>query len=192
MARYIVGISGASGTIYGVRLLEALHEAAGDEIHLIITPGAKRTMALEMSRSPESLAPLASFVHSDDDLAAPISSGSFQTAGMVVAPCSIKTAAAIAYSLNDTLLVRAADVCLKERRRLVLLIRETPLHLGHLRTLTQLAELGAVILPPIPGFYSMPKTVDDIVNHSVGKALDALGVSHEIYRRWRGPADQHA
>ena len=192
MARYIVGISGASGTIYGVRLLEALRGAPGDETHLIITPGAKRTMALEMSRSPESVEQLASVVHADDDLAAPISSGSFQTSGMVVAPCSIKTAAAIAYSFNDTLLVRAADVCLKERRRLVLLIRETPLHLGHLRTLTQLAELGAIILPPIPGFYGNPKTVDDIINHSVGTARDALGVSHEIYRRWRGPGDQRA
>jgi 4-hydroxy-3-polyprenylbenzoate decarboxylase len=189
MARYIVGISGASGSIYGVRLLEALRHATGDEIHLIITPSAKRTMMLEMGRNPESVEQLASFVHADDDLAAPISSGSFQTAGMVVAPCSIKTAAAIAYSLNDTLLVRAADVCLKERRRLVLLVRETPLHLGHLRTLAQLAELGAVILPPIPGFYSMPKTVEEIVDHSVGKALDALGISHEIFRRWRGPSD---
>lgn len=186
MARYIVGISGASGSIYGVRLLEALHQAQSDEIHLVVTPGAKRTIALELGRSLASIESLASFVHGDDDLAAPISSGSFLTAGMVVAPCSIKTAAAIAYSLNDTLLVRAADVCLKERRRLVLLVRETPLHVGHLRTLTQLAEMGAVILPPIPGFYGKPATVDDIVDHSVGKALDALGVAHETYRRWRG------
>lgn len=190
MARFIVGISGASGSIYGIRLLEALRQATGDEIHLIITTSAKRTMELELGRKPESVEHLASVVHADDDLAAPISSGSFQTAGMVIAPCSIKTAAAIAYSLNDTLLVRAADVCLKERRRLVLLVRETPLHVGHLRTLTQLAELGAVILPPIPGFYGKPKTIEDIVDHSVGKALDALGVSHDVYRRWRGPDDR--
>jgi flavin prenyltransferase len=152
-----------------------------------MTEQAERTLAIETSRSVASVHALADTVHDAGDLSAPISSGSFGTDGMVVAPCSIKTAAAIAYSLNDNLLVRAADVCLKERRRLVLLVRETPLHLGHLRTLTRLAEIGAVILPPIPGFYAMPKSVDDIVDHTVGKALDALGVPNESFARWRGP-----
>jgi flavin prenyltransferase len=183
---YIVGISGASGTIYGVRLLEALRTIPDARVHLVLSGQAKKTLAIETARTVASVEALADFVHDADDLAAPISSGSFRTDGMIVIPCSIKSAAAIAYSLNDNLLVRAADVCLKERRRLVLVVRETPLHLGHLRTLTQLAEIGAVILPPIPGFYTMPKTVDDIVAHTVGKALDALGVPNEAYARWRG------
>jgi flavin prenyltransferase len=187
MGTYVVGITGASGTIYGVRLLEALRRVPGAKVHLVMSAQAKRTLAIETTRTPESLESLADFVHDVDDVAAPISSGSFRTDGMIVAPCSIKTAAAIAYSLNDNLLVRAADVCLKERRRLVLVVRETPLHLGHLRTLTQLAEIGAVILPPIPGFYTMPKTVDDIVDHTVGKALDSLGVPNEEFARWNGP-----
>jgi flavin prenyltransferase len=187
MGTYIVGITGASGTIYGVRLLEALRRIPGAKVHLVMSGQAKRTLAIETTRTPESLESLADFVHEVDDVAAPISSGSFRTDGMIVAPCSIKTAAAISYSLNDNLLVRAADVCLKERRRLVLVVRETPLHLGHLRTLTQLAEIGAIILPPIPGFYSLPKTVEDIVDHTVGKALDALGVPNEEFARWRGP-----
>jgi len=187
MATYIVGITGASGAIYGVRLLEQLRAVPDATIHLVMSRQARETLRIETPYQHGFVESLAHHVHEPDDLAAPISSGSFRTQGMVVAPCSIKTAAAIAYSLNDNLLVRAADVCLKERRRLVLVVRETPLHLGHLRTLTQLAELGAIILPPIPGFYSMPKTVDDIVNHTVGKALDALGVANEAYARWRGP-----
>ncbi len=187
VATYIVGITGASGTIYGVRLLEALRAIPDAKVHLVMSAQAKRTLAIETSRTVASVEALADVVHDADDLAAPISSGSFRTDGMIVIPCSIKTAAAIAYSLNDNLLVRAADVCLKERRRLVLVVRETPLHLGHLRTLTQLAETGAVILPPIPGFYTMPKTVDDIIAHTVGKALDSLGVPNEAYTRWRGP-----
>lgn len=187
MGTYIVGITGASGSIYGVRLLEVLRNVPGAAIHLVMSDQANRTLALETQRSVASVEALAHFVHDQADLAAPISSGSFKTDGMVVIPCSIRTASAIAYSHNDNLLVRAADVCLKERRRLVLVVRETPLHLGHLRLLTQLAEIGAVILPPIPGFYTMPKTVDDIVNHTVGKALDALGVPSEVFARWRGP-----
>ena len=186
MPLYVVGITGASGTIYGVHALEALRTVRGVEIHLVLTAAARRTMALETSYTPADVERLAHAVHAPDDLAAPISSGSFKTDGMLVAPCSIKTASEIAYSLNDTLLVRAADVMLKERRRLVLMVRETPLHLGHLRTLERLAEIGAIIVPPIPGFYAKPKTVDDIVDHSVGKALDALGVSHELFERWTG------
>lgn len=187
MARYIVGITGASGSIYGIRILEALKNTPGATVDLVVTGQARRTLEIETSYSAASVEALADHVWDPADLAAPISSGSFKTDGMVVIPCSIKTAAAIAYSLNDNLLVRAADVCLKERRRLILAVRETPLHLGHLRTLTQLAEIGAVILPPIPGMYAMPKSVDDIVNHTVGKALDALGVPNEVFSRWRGP-----
>lgn len=187
MPTYVIGITGASGTIYGIRALQALREVPGASLHLVMTNQARRTMQLETSYKPEDVGGLAHFVHDAADVAAPISSGSFITDGMLVAPCSIKTAAAIAYSLNDNLLVRAADVTLKERRRLVLMVRETPLHVGHLRTLTRLAEIGAVIVPPIPGFYTKPKTVDDIVNHAVGKALDALGVPNELFRRWQGP-----
>jgi flavin prenyltransferase len=187
MARYIVGITGASGALYGVRALEALRRVPDVTVHLVMTAGARRTLALETSYSVKDVESLADHVHEASDVAAPISSGSFRTDGMLVIPCSIKSAAAIAYSLNDNLLVRAADVCLKERRRLVLVVRETPLHLGHLRTLTQLTEVGAIILPPIPGLYAMPKSIDDIINHTVGKALDSLGVPSEVFPRWRGP-----
>jgi len=192
MARYVVGITGASGSIYGIRTLEALRALGSVETHLVMSRFAKRTMELEAGADPEQVARLADFAYDADDLAAPISSGSFATDGMLVIPCSIKSAAAIAYSLNDNLLVRAADVCLKERRRLVLVVRETPLHLGHLRTLTQLAEIGAMILPPIPGFYAKPASVDDIVNHTVGKALDLLGIPNELFRRWRGATSADA
>jgi flavin prenyltransferase len=181
----VVGITGASGTIYGVRLLEAL-KAADVTTHLVLSEGARRTMELETSFKADAVEALATVVHPPSDLGASIASGSFRTDGMVVAPCSIKTAAAIAHGFNDNLIVRAADVTLKERRRLVLLVRETPLHLGHLRTLVALAEIGASIVPPIPGFYSKPKTVDDIVDHSVGKALDALGIPNELFARWKG------
>jgi 4-hydroxy-3-polyprenylbenzoate decarboxylase len=186
VASYVVGITGASGSVYGVRALQALRVLRGSTVHLVLTPSAARTLRLETQFSVEDVTKLADALHDAADLAAPIASGSFKTDGMLVAPCSIKTAAAIAYSLNDNLLVRAADVCLKERRRLVLVVRETPLHLGHLRTLTRLAEIGAVILPPAPGFYAKPKSVEDIVDHTVGKALDLLGVEHELFARWRG------
>jgi len=184
--RYVVGITGASGSIYGIRALEILAAIDDVEVHLVMSPGAARTLALETDLRPAQVEKLAGVVHDPANLAASISSGSFRTDGMLVAPCSVKTAAAIAYSLNDNLLVRAADVTLKERRPLVLMVRETPLHLGHLRTLTRLAEIGASIVPPIPGFYGRPRTVDDIVNHSVGKALDALGVPNEAFARWTG------
>ncbi len=186
MSRYVIGITGASGTVYGVRALQLLSSIEGTEVHLVMTAGAVRTMELETDFRPAEVARLAHVVHDAANLAASISSGSFRTDGMLVAPCSVKTASAIAYSLDDNLVVRAADVTLKERRRLVLMVRETPLHLGHLRTLERLAEIGAVIVPPVPGFYNRPKTVEDIVNHSVGKALDALGVAHESYSRWTG------
>jgi 4-hydroxy-3-polyprenylbenzoate decarboxylase len=183
---YIVGITGASGSILGVRALEALRALSGTTIHLIMTGQAKRTLALETDFTPADVERLADHVHDETDLAAAVSSGSFRTDGMLVIPCSMKSAAAIAYSMNDNLLVRAADVCLKERRRLVLSVRETPLHLGHLRIMTRLAELGAILTPPITAFYQKPKSVDDIVNHAVGKALDALGVRNELFKRWPG------
>lgn len=184
--RVVVGISGASGSIYGVRLLEAL-AAARAETHLVISPGAERTIVLETPWTVDAVRSLAHAVYDARDIAAPIASGSFRTDGMVVAPCSMKTLAAIAHSLSDELLARAADVTLKERRPLVLVPRETPLHLGHLRNLVRAAELGAVILPPVPAFYHAPKTVDDLVNHTVGKVLDQLGIDHALFRRWTGP-----
>lgn len=183
MRRIVIGISGASGSIYGYRALEALR-AAGVETHLVVSEQARRTIELETDKSVRDFEALADTVHHDGDLAASISSGSFITGGMLVIPCSIKSAAAIAYSINSNLLVRAADVCIKERRKLVLAVRETPLHLGHLRTLTQLAELGAVILPPMPAMYAKPQSVDDVVNHTVGKALDQFGVEHNLFKRW--------
>jgi 4-hydroxy-3-polyprenylbenzoate decarboxylase len=186
MPTYIVGITGASGAILGVRALEAMRSMPDVTVHLIMTEQARLTLALETALKPADVEKIADVVHDEENLAAAVSSGSFKTDGMLVIPCSMKSAAAIAYSMNDNLLVRAADVCLKERRRLVLSVRETPLHLGHLRVLTRLAEIGAVLVPPIPGFYQMPKSVDDIVNHAVGKALDALGVPNELFKRWQG------
>src|SRR3984885_11534431 len=170
MRRIIIGISGASGSAYGYMALQALRAIGGVETHLIVSDAARRTIELELDVRAEAFEALADVVHRDDDLAAAISSGSFLTDGMLVIPCSMKSASAIAYSMNDNLLVRAADVCLKERRRLVLVVRETPLHLGHLRTLTQLAEIGAIILPPIPAMYANPASIDDIIAHTVGKA----------------------
>ncbi len=167
--------------------LQALRAVGGFETHLILTNAARRTIELETELIAEDFEKLADVVYRDDDLAAAVSSGSFLTDGMLVIPCSMKSASAIAYSFNQNLLVRAADVCLKERRRLVLVVRETPLHLGHLRTLAQLAEIGATILPPIPAMYTNPQTVDDIIAHTVGKALDQFGVANDLFRRWRTP-----
>lgn len=188
MRRIIVGISGASGSIYGYAALRALHDTPGVETHLVLSAAARRTIELETQLAPSDFEALADAVHKDEDLAASISSGSFLTAGMLVMPCSMKSAAAIAYSLNSNLLVRAADVCLKEQRKLVLVVRETPLHLGHLRTLTRLAEIGAVILPPVPAMYAKPQSVDDIIAHTVGKALDQFGIENRLFTRWRSPA----
>ena len=186
MRRIVVGITGASGSAYGYMALQALRAIGGIETHLVLTAAARRTIALETDVSPDDFEALADVVHQDNDLAAAISSGSFLTDGMMVIPCSMKSASAIAYSFNSNLLVRAADVCLKEGRKLVLVVRETPLHLGHLRTLTQLAEIGAVILPPIPAMYAKPASIDDIVAHTVGKALDQFNIEHELFTRWQG------
>jgi 4-hydroxy-3-polyprenylbenzoate decarboxylase len=186
MRRLIVGVSGASGSVYAIAALRALRAVPDIEVHLVLSAQARRTIELETELTAAEVEALADVVHRDGDLAAPISSGSFATAGMLVIPCSIKSASAIAYGFNDNLLARAADVCLKERRTLVLVVRETPLHLGHLRTLTQLAEIGAVILPPVPGMYARPKSVDEIVAHTVGKTLDQFGIDAKLFERWTG------
>ncbi len=186
MKRIIVGISGASGIIYGIRLLEVLKQMDGVETHLILTHGARLTLAHETEFNPKDIENLSDVVHSQDNLAACVSSGSFKTEGMVVAPCSMKSLSMIAHSIDDNLLVRAADVVLKERRKLILIVRETPLHLGHLRQMTAVTEMGGIILPPVPSFYHSPKTIDDIVNQTVGKTFDQLDIEHNLFQRWPG------
>ncbi len=183
--RVVVGITGASGAIYGVRLLEALH-ALGMETHLVLSTPGCTTLALETGRTPESLEPLVARRYAPDDFAAAIASGSFATRGMIVAPCSIKTLSAIAHSHADELIARAADVTLKEGRPLVLVVRETPLHLGHLRLLVQAAELGAIIFPPIPAFYAQPQTLEELVNQTVGRILSRMGFANSLYTPWEG------
>ena len=185
--RIVVAISGASGAIYGIRTLETIRADRTVELHLIVSSGAKATIAYETDRSYEDVTSLADVVHDEKDLAASLASGTFKTHGMLVAPCSIRTMASIANALNDNLIVRAADVHLKERRKLVLMVRETPLNATHLRLMHELTLAGAVILPPVPGFYQKPKTLMDLVDHSVGKALDQLGIEHQLFRRWTGP-----
>jgi len=182
--RLIVGISGASGIVYGVRLLEALRDARV-ETHLVMTRSAQVTLAHELPLKVAAVQALASVTHRVDDIGASIASGSFRTMGMVVAPCSIRSLSEIATGVTSTLLTRAADVVLKERRRLVLMVRETPLHLGHLRSMTQVTEMGAIVMPPVPAFYAEPATVDDIVNHSVGRVLDLFGIDNALVRRWQ-------
>jgi 4-hydroxy-3-polyprenylbenzoate decarboxylase len=185
--RLIVGVTGSTGPHYGVRLLEVLREHRPDiETHLIMSAGAKTTISYEMGIEPESVMALANVVHDERNVAASIASGTFVTDGMIVAPCSMKSLSAIANSYNDNLIARAADVCLKERRRLVLVVRETPLHLGHLRLMEHVTEAGAVVLPPVPGFYHRPKTVQDIIDQTVTKVLDLFGIHLELIRRWHG------
>jgi flavin prenyltransferase len=186
--RVVVAITGASGTVYGVRLLEVLRDLS-IESHLVMTDAAKQVAELETGFTPAHVENLASFCHRNDDLAAPISSGSFLGLGMAVAPCSIKSLSAIVQCRNDSLVARAADVTLKERRRLVLAVRETPLHLGHLRLMTQATEYGAVILPPVPAFYHRPVTIEEVVDQTVGKILDQFGIEHDLFARWRGGRD---
>lgn len=186
--RIVVALSGASGAIYGIRALEAMRADPSVEIHAIISKGARATIEYETGREVADVVKLAHVVYEEDDLAGAIASGTFRTSGMLVAPCSIRTMSSIAHSLNDNLIVRAADVHLKEHRTLVLMVRETPLHAGHLKSMHELALYGAVILPPVPGFYVLPKTVADIIDHSVGKALDQLGVDHRLFERWSGIA----
>lgn len=186
MRTIVIGMSGASGVIHCVRLLETLRDTPDVETHLILTEGARKTLALETDFTAEQVEALADRVHAPDDLAAPVASGSFLTDGMAVVPCSMKTLSAIAHSYTENLLVRAADVVLKERRPLVLSPRETPLHKGHLKNMLAAAELGAVLLPPMTAFYHRPATLDEVVDQTVGRILDALGVDNDLVRRWEG------
>lgn len=185
-ARLVVGISGASGAIYGARLLELLRPLPV-ETHLVMTRTAEVTLALETELKPADLRERADFVHAIADLAAPISSGSFRTIGMIVAPCSVRSMSEIASGVTTSLLTRAADVALKERRPLVLLVRETPLHTGHLRTMTRLSEMGAVIAPPVPAFYAKPATIAEMIDQTLGRALDLFGFDSDRVRRWGEP-----
>jgi flavin prenyltransferase len=186
MRRIVVGLSGATGAIYGIRLLQVLQPRTDVETHLVISDPAKETIRLETEWTISQVEDMATTTYAVTDIAAAISSGSFKTDGMVIVPCSMKTLSAIANSYNDNLLVRAADVTLKERRRLILMPRETPLHSGHLRLMLQASELGAILLPPMPAFYNRPATVDAIVDHTVGRILDLLDVEHhDLLKRWR-------
>jgi 4-hydroxy-3-polyprenylbenzoate decarboxylase len=181
--RIIIGISGASGVIYGVRLLEVLKQT-DCESHLIISNAGRLNIEIETDYQPADVEALADVVYDHKDIAAAVASGSYLTAGMVVAPCTIKTLSGIANSYNENLLVRAADVHLKEKRKLVLLVRETPLHKGHLRLLTMAADMGAHILPPVPSFYHHPKTIGDIIDQTIGKIFDFLEIEHDLFQRW--------
>ena len=184
-ARLVVGISGASGAVYGARVLDALNDL-GVESHLVVTKAALLTLSQETDLTADELTGKADVVHRLNDVGATISSGSFRTLGMIVAPCSVRTMSEIATGVTSTLLTRAADVTLKERRPLVLMVRETPLHLGHLRTMTALAEMGAVIAPPLPAFYARPESLEQMIDQSVGRALDVFGLDWASVRRWEG------
>ena len=184
--RIVVGISGASGAIYGFRLLERLNHLTNVEIHLIFTRSGEKTLFLETGKLAADVKSLAHFCYSIEDIGCRLASGSYPIDAMVVAPCSIHTMSAIASGISSNLLVRAADVSLKERRKLILLVRESPFHLGHLRNMTALAEMGAIIAPPIPGFYHQPQTVMDVVDHSIDRVLDLLGLPDPQVRRWEG------
>ena len=186
MRRIVVGISGASGVVYGIRLLELLRGAAGVETHLVLSDPAKRTIVEETDWVVKDVEALATHRHDNKDIGASIASGSFKTDGMVIAPCSVKEAASVAHCLADNLMTRAADVTLKEGRPLILLVRETPLHVGHLRMLTQLAEMGAVILPPMPAFYHRPKQIEDLVDHTLARVLDRLQIPQTLIGEWQG------
>jgi 4-hydroxy-3-polyprenylbenzoate decarboxylase len=184
MKRLIVGLSGSSGVIFGVRLLEILKTIPDVETHLVMSKGAEVTLGLETGKNAADVKALADVVHDPGNLAAAISSGSFRVMGMAVVPCSMKSLAQIALSVGDNLLARAADVTLKERRKLVLVPRETPLHLGHLRHMVAVTEMGGVILPPVPSFYHRPKTIMDLVDQTIGKLLDQFEIEHDLFRRW--------
>ena len=186
--RIVIGISGASGVIYGVRCLQLLQQT-DYETHLIISQAGKLNIKIETRFTPAEVLAMADHVYDPEDLAAPVSSGSFLTAGMVVVPCTIKSLSGIANSYTENLLVRAADVALKEKRKLCLVVRETPLHQGHLRLMTMAADMGAHILPPVPSFYHQPETIEDIIDQTIGKIFDYFGIEHSLFRRWSG--DRH-
>lgn len=188
--RIVVGISGASGVTYGVRLLSVLKET-DYETHLIISKSGELNIEIETDYDPADVKAMADYVYDHKNVAASLASGSFLTAGMVVVPCTIKTLSGIANSYNENLLVRAADVTLKEKRKLVLVVRETPLHKGHLRLMTMAADMGAHILPPVPSFYHMPKTIDDIIDQTIGKIFDFMGIEHDLFRRWGDDSKNH-
>jgi 4-hydroxy-3-polyprenylbenzoate decarboxylase len=182
----VIGITGASGSIYGIRLLEVLSTRKDVETHLIISPAGEINIKYETDWQPGQVKALADVCYDIDDIAARLSSGSFKRDGMVVAPCSMKTLSALANSYTDNLITRAGDITLKERKKLVLLVRETPLHLGHLRNMVKLTEMGAIIFPPVPAFYHKPKTVQDLVDYSVGRVLDLFDIEHNLLPRWQG------
>lgn len=184
--RVVVGITGASGSVYGVRLLEELRKSPAHEVHLVVSAAGKRTLLAETDRTLRDVEGLAHFVYDDRDVGASLASGSFRTLGMIVAPCSIKTLAALASSHADTLIARAGDVTLKEGRPLLALVRETPLHLGHLRQMVAFAEMGGIVFPPVPAFYQRPRTVDEIVHHTVARVLDRMGLEHDPLPEWTG------
>lgn len=184
--RLTIGMSGASGLIYGIRLLEILKSVPEVETHLILTPSARMNIAIETNWQLSDVQALADHVHPINDMAASIASGSFRTDGMIVAPCSMKSLSAIVHSYADNLLIRAADVVLKERRRLVLMPRETPLHVGHCELLLKACQLGAIIAPPMPALYNNPQTIDDLINHSVGRVLDLFDIDAGVVKRWEG------
>jgi 4-hydroxy-3-polyprenylbenzoate decarboxylase len=186
--RLVIGLSGASGVIYGIRLLQVLRRVEGIETHLVMTPAAKRTVLLETDYAVDQVEALADRVFACQDIAAPIASGSFRVSGMVVAPCTVKTLSGIAQCSNQNLLLRAADVVLKERKPLVLMLRESPLHLGHVRLMVRAIEMGAIMAPPVPAFYHRPKSLDDVVDQTVNRTLDQLGLEldQDLFERWEG------
>jgi 4-hydroxy-3-polyprenylbenzoate decarboxylase len=184
--RIVLGITGASGVIYGIRMLQILSQLGDIETHLIISSAGEKTIALETEYTADEIRALANFSYSIDDLGAIPASGSFRHDGMIIAPCSMKTLSAVAHSYADNLMVRAADATLKEREKLLLLVRETPLNLAHLRNMVSVTEMGAVVMPPMPAFYHNPKTIQDVLDHTVGKALDCLNIGHNLFARWSG------
>jgi polyprenyl P-hydroxybenzoate/phenylacrylic acid decarboxylase-like protein len=186
MRRVVVGISGASGSIYGIRLLEELRKDGTLEVHLVVSASGKRTLVEETSRTLREVEALAHVVYDDRDTGASLASGSFRTAGMIIAPCSIKTLAALASCHADTLIARAGDVALKEGRPLLALVRETPLHVGHLRQMLAFAEMGGIVFPPVPAFYQKPQSLDDMVSHTVARVLERMGLAHDKVAEWTG------
>ena len=182
----IVGITGASGVIYGIRLLEVLSKIEGVETHLVISKAGERNIKYETNWEIEQVKGLADYSYDVSDIGARLASGSFKREGMIIAPCTIKTMSALANSYTEGLLCRAGDVTLKERKKLVLLVRETPLHLGHLKNMERLAEIGAIIMPPVPAFYHRPVTIDDIIDQTIGKTLDLFNIQHNLFQRWNG------
>lgn len=185
MRRIVVGMSGASGAIYGIRMLEVLSKAKDIEVHLILSASAGQTIVDETEWTVSDVKAMADVVYNNKDIGASLSSGSYRHDGMLVAPCSVKTLSGIVNSYDDNLLTRAADVSLKEKRRVVLLVRETPLHLGHIELMARAASYGAVVMPPVPAFYHRPKSLDDVINQTVGKALDLFDISHTLFKRWK-------